>query len=170
MFKPQVIEHLRQDKSLPDAVRREALDLAERSVDSANDLDKSSFAVVRTPASRPAAYRLALKQAETACLLSPFDARYQTTLSLAQYRTGNYEAALATLTHADAIDNVYCASSVADLAVLAMTQFRLGQFDEARTTFTRLREVMKRSQRTGDLDAQAFFHEAESLLQPAPAK
>ncbi|MGO9920087.1 MAG: protein kinase domain-containing protein [Isosphaeraceae bacterium] len=169
MFKPQVIEHLRQVKSLPDSVRREAIDLAERSVESAKGLEKSSFAVVRTPASQTAAYRLALKQAETACHLSPFEVRYQTTLSLAQYRTGNYEAALATLAHAEAIDSRYCASSVPDLAVHAMTQFRLGQFDNARTTFTRLREVMKRSQRTGDLDAHAFFHEAESLLRPAPA-
>jgi hypothetical protein len=89
---------------------------------------------------------------------------------LAQYRLGNYEAALAALTHAEAIDSIYFASSVADLAVLAMTQFRLRQFGKARTTFTRLRELMKRSQWTGDVDAQAFFNEAESLLQPAPAK
>jgi tetratricopeptide (TPR) repeat protein len=139
-------------------------------VESAKHLDKLSFTVVRTPASEPAAYRLALKQAETACLLSPFDPSCQTTLSLAQYRLGNYEAALATLTHAEAIDSVYFASSVADLAVLAMTQSRLGQFDESRTSFARLRELMTRSRRTGDVDAQAFFNEAESLLQSAAAK
>jgi Flp pilus assembly protein TadD len=89
---------------------------------------------------------------------------------LAQYRTGNYEAALATLTNAEAIDSLFSGSSPSALAVLAMTQFRLGQFDKATATFTRLREIMKHPRWAGDRDAQAFLHEAETLLQSVRAK
>ncbi len=53
MFKPEVIKHLQKDRSLPEAVKREALHLAEHWVESARLLDKAGFAVVRTIGLRP---------------------------------------------------------------------------------------------------------------------
>jgi WD40 repeat protein len=177
MFKPAVIESLRSDKTLPDSVRKEALSQAERSAESPVELDHLSFSLVRVSTASAADYRLALKQAEIACYLLPLDGKFlpfegklQTTLGLAQYRVGDYQAALATLTRANAINSSQTdGASPADLAFLAMAHFRLGQFDKARIILTQLREVVKRPQWAGNLDAQAFLHEAETLLQDKPA-
>ena len=165
MFKPEVIEHLQQDRSLPEAVKREALHLAERSVESPLALDKASFAVAKTPGSDAGAYRLALKQAETACRLSPFNSTYQITLGMAQYRLGNLAAAIDVLSRADQANSlVHADSCPANLAFLAMAQFQLGRHDEASTSLSRLRQAMKQPQWAGNPDARAFLREAETLL------
>jgi tetratricopeptide (TPR) repeat protein len=125
--------------------------------------------VVRTPASDPGAYRLALKRAETACRLSPFNANYQITLGLAEYRLGDFAAAMDTLARADQANSlVPQGSPPANLAFLAMAQFQLGRHGEARMTFQRLQDAMKRPAWPHDADEQAFFREAETLIGNQP--
>ena len=57
--------------ALSESVRKQALALAERYSDDPNRLNDASAAVVRRGNAAAAAYRLALRQAEAACRLSP---------------------------------------------------------------------------------------------------
>ena len=50
-----------------------------------------------------------------------------------------------------------------------MTRHQLGEKDEARKTFARLREVMKQDRWATDSDAHSFLREAEETLQQKPA-
>jgi len=54
----------------------------------------------------------------------------------------------------------------ADLAFLAMTHYRLGHRDTARTMLAQLRARLAGLQRSGfrDAEAQGFLREAESLI------
>jgi hypothetical protein len=58
---------------------------------------QASWAVVRQPHLNTFQYRFALKQAAAACSLAPEQAKYQATLSMAQYRLGQKEQAQVTL-------------------------------------------------------------------------
>ena len=53
-------------------------------------LNAASRAVARRTHEKPAAYRLALRQAEAACRLEPNIGPYLTTLGMAQYQLGQY--------------------------------------------------------------------------------
>ena len=104
MFRPEVLASLRGDAALSEPVRQEALALAEqRPGDTRSVSTRASRTVVRRPDAEPAAYRLALRQAEAACRLVPQDGEFLTTLGMAQYRVGQYAEAVATLTQADRI-------------------------------------------------------------------
>src|SRR4029077_5471213 len=119
MFGAGGVGHLQRDRTLPEPVKREALQLAEGWVERPVLLDKASFAVIRTPARDVGAYRLALKQAETACRLSPFDGKFQITLGIAQYRLRDFGAAIDTLARADQVNSLAQAGSPpANLAFL----------------------------------------------------
>ena len=139
-------------------------------MESPRSLDKASFAVIRTPARDVSAYRLALRQAETACRLSPFDGKFKITLGMAQYRLGDFASAIDTLARADQVNSQTRAGSPpANLAFLAMAQFQLGRHGDASTSLSRLRLAMKQPQWAGNSDARAFLHEAETLLHAASA-
>jgi hypothetical protein len=106
-----------------------------------------------------------LRQAQVACRNRPEYGVFLNTLGLAQYRVGQYREAAATLTHADALNSVANHGSVpADLAFLAMAQHRRGQAENARATLSRLREAMKETRWTNDLESQGFLREAEALV------
>ena len=67
---------------------------------------------------------------------------------MAQYRCGLTAEALATLTRSIGLNKH---SEPAELAFLALARHPLGQSEKARDTLGRLREVMKDSQRAGNL-------------------
>ena len=119
--------------------------------------------MVRRPGAEPAVYRLALRQAETACRLVPDFDTFLSTLGVAQYRVGKYREAVATLEQADRLKKDLRESpDPPDLAFLALAHHRLGQTDQARTALSRLRESMKQPERAGDEQGQAFLREAEA--------
>src|SRR5262249_14997768 len=119
----------------------------------------------RRSGAEPAAYRRAQQQAEISCRLLPFEGSHQTTLGMAQYRLGQYQEALATLTHADELNQALHGRSVpADLALLAMTRYRLGENDRARETWARLREAVAKETRATKEEAESLLKEAEALL------
>jgi tetratricopeptide (TPR) repeat protein len=121
--------------------------------------------VVRHPRADPAAYRLALRQAEAACRLVPNHGDFLNTLGLAQYRLGQYEQAAGTLTRAKRSheDNWNGLSYPPDLAFLALSRYRLGQADQARAAMSRLREMMKKLVWALSEEAQGFLQEAEEI-------
>jgi WD40 repeat protein/serine/threonine protein kinase len=165
LFLPEVIAHLRTDPVLSEPVRQEALALAERFVEIPHELDLASRPVAARPGAEPFAYRLAFQRAEIACRLMSFEGSYQTTLGMAQYRLGKYREALATLTHADELNQAAEGGSVpADLALLAMTRFQMHDHEQAQASLTQLREAMQKPNWAGDEEAQQLLKEAEALL------
>jgi hypothetical protein len=131
----------------------------------AYQLNNSSWAVVRQPGAAAAAYGQALREADEACRLAPDDGSIRNTLGAAQYRVGQYQAALQTLTQSDQLNSARFKDSIpADLALLAMARHHLGHKEQAQANLGRLRERMKKLPRDEDPDGQALFREAEELL------
>src|SRR5262249_12985230 len=101
LFRDEIVERIRADLTLDEAVRREAIELAEASGERAAHLNRAARAAVRDPRPDPAARDRALKQAETACRLVPYEPGFQTTLGMALYRAGRYDEASHAFTRAD---------------------------------------------------------------------
>lgn len=118
-----------------------------------------------------AKYRLALRQAEAAFKLSSrqapsFRRVYLNTLGVAQYRLGQYAAALDSLKHADTLFSAQLKEGFyLNLAFLAMTNHQLGEKTEAQAILSRLRKTMKSRQLANNKVAQAQLREAEALLE-----
>jgi WD40 repeat protein/serine/threonine protein kinase len=157
-----VIESLGNNQTITDAVRRQALALAEGAPEErvAARYHDASRALVRHPRLNTFQYQVALWQAEAACQLGPDVRSYRTTLGGAQYRLGRFEDACRPLLEADPADPV-------TLAFLAMTRQRGGEPEKARDTLGQLRELMKQDRWRRDAEAAAILVEAEALLQGA---
>jgi tetratricopeptide (TPR) repeat protein len=165
LVRPQIVARLRADPALSEPVRHEALALAERVVESPIACNRASRDVARRPGAGASAYRLALQRAEIACRLMPFEGPYRTTLGMAQYRLGQYREALTTLTRADELNREARGGPVpADLALLAMTCYRMRETDRARASLRRLRETIQSPQWARNVEAQGLLKEAEALL------
>ena len=121
--------------------------------------------VGRVPAgAAPEAYRLALEQAETACRLEPDNGILLNTLGVAQYRTGHYREAVATLTESDGMNSEGpYGSQPADLAFLALAHHRLGERDRAGADLGRLRALMRTPEHAGVSEDRLILREAEAI-------
>jgi WD40 repeat protein/tRNA A-37 threonylcarbamoyl transferase component Bud32 len=160
--KAAVVEYLGA-AALSAPLRAESLARAERFQRDAAGLNNSSWIVAREPKASAAAYRRALLQAEEAVRLSPNDSNLLNTLGVAQYRAGQYKAALQSLT---ASHNANPKSPhPADLAFLAMTHHRLGQNGMAQEYLESLRQRLKQNPWANDPEARLFLREAEALLE-----
>jgi hypothetical protein len=170
-----VLDIVRNHKGISEAVRDQALVLAERfrEEDSPQRYAEASRALVRGSSLPAVWYRQALRQAEVAVRLEPRSGAYLTTLGLAQYRLEQYQEALATLTRADQLNATPPALSThADLAFLALSHLRLGHKDEAQAALARLRELNKRPRPMTPPEAeesQQFLREAEALIDDVAA-
>jgi hypothetical protein len=163
-FKEDVVESLRADVSLSEPLRKQTLALAERSSSDPNRLNEASWNVVRWPGAEAATYSRALRVAEVACHLSPDNLLILNTLGVAQYRAGKYVDAAATLSRSDEFNSRGPGGpQPADLAFLAMSQYRLRQTERARDTMKRLRKAMNKTNRAKDWEAQLFWREAETV-------
>jgi dipeptidyl aminopeptidase/acylaminoacyl peptidase len=167
----EVLDHLRRDPTLSEPLRQEGLNRAERYLQSANQLHFASWNVVREPGADPATYRHALLQAEEACGLTPGQGTYLTTLGIAQYRMGRYQAARETLLRADQLNALaFQGSRPADEAFLAMVHHHLGQHEKAQGYWSRLRDTANKPQWARDAEEQGFLREAETLLRDQAKK
>jgi WD40 repeat protein/serine/threonine protein kinase len=138
-----VIQTLRDKPGLNESLRQTALTLAEQYHLNPQRLNRESWAVVRQPGASADAYRRALRQAEETCRLVPQNGNYLNTLGVAQYRMGQYEAAVETLTRSEKFRATPSDEShPRDLAFLAMAQHQLGRKEPARATLTLLRETL----------------------------
>jgi WD domain, G-beta repeat len=166
-----VIARLQQDDSLNGRVRRQALALAEHYPEQALLLNNTAWATVARPDADPAAYRLALRQAEASSRAVPEDGSILNTLGVAQYRVGMYKKAVATLVRADKLNSArYRGSTPMDLAPLAMAYFQLGRTEEAITNLQRLRAAASNPKWVNDEDAKGLLRQAEALLGKAAKK
>jgi tetratricopeptide (TPR) repeat protein len=163
LAKGSVLEIVRARARISDAVRQEALALAEDwqpDIDE-DELNNASWATVRQPDAKPDQYKLALKQAEMICRIAPENGYYLNTLGVAQYRVGLYQNAIDTLLRADKINRGF----PADLAFLIMAHHQLGHKDKAKVFLERLREIMKQPRWANDKESKAFLREAQQQLQ-----
>jgi WD40 repeat protein len=158
---------LQEDHSLPEAVRRQALALADWCAEqlSAQHYYASSWRVVCLPGFDPRFYPDALVQAETACRLDPKSSQYPLALAAAQYRVGRYAEALATLEN-----RAKDGWAGPRLAFQAMANYQLGRQDKARELLEQLRRLVKGLSPNSPLypDAQDALTEADALIGPGP--
>ena len=108
-----------------------------------------------------------MRQVEAACRLAPENSFYLTTLGVAQYRSGKYPDAVATLTRSDKI-NSERDRQPRDVSFLAMAHYKLGQKDKAQLLLSELRQLMKEPGWSIDAEARGFLREAEDLLAGKP--
>jgi tetratricopeptide (TPR) repeat protein len=171
MFKREAVDSIQKNDSITPEVRQEALSLADKWPENAQLHVLVSWRVLQKPSADHADYRKALSHAEYACELDPDNSDYLTPLGLAQYRLGQYEPALETLSRADKLNSVqFKASRAEHLAFLAMTYHRLGHEEKAREMLGRLRVTMPPPGWSGSRCWQRFRHEAEELLQGPAGK
>jgi tetratricopeptide (TPR) repeat protein len=167
LFREDVLASLRADHALSEPARAQALGLAEHYPEDATRLIEASRSVVLRPDAERAAYRLALRQAEVAHRLFPNNGIFLGTLGMAQYRAGNFQAAVAPLTRAHQINvRDLFGYNPTDLAFLALAQYRLGQTENARATLRRLREAIKKPSMYSQMspeEAKAAVREAETI-------
>jgi hypothetical protein len=159
LCKADVIDFVKTTPTLRAQVQQRALALVDRyqEVGNAERYHQAARDTVRRPYLSHLPYRLALRQAETACRLAPSEDKYMITRGVALYRLDQYQEARTSLkeTHKEV---------PAALAFLAMAQHQLGQLRQAQQTLARLRECMQQPGRAEDTEAQAFLREAEALL------
>src|SRR5262249_40062169 len=151
----------RSDVTLSPSLREAALAVAVGWKEPAFFLNNVSWEIVRFPGRSPADYDRALRAIEAAGQLEPEDGDFLYTLGVAQYRVGQYEKALSTLTRSNQLNGN---GVPADLTFLAMALHRLGQNETARATLNRLREVMKNSEAGASAENQAVLREANRLV------
>jgi hypothetical protein len=157
-----VIDFVKTTPTIRPQVRQRALALVKLYLEE-KDPDRyhqAAWDTVRRPYLSAQPYRLALRQAETACRLAAGEDKHTTARGVALYRAGRYPEALATLTQTPKDREGVPAA----LAFLAMTQHQLNKPQQAQATLARLREGMKQPARANDVEAQAFLREAEALL------
>ena len=170
LFQSEIVERIRTDPGLSEPVRTKALELAASPVEGPNSLDRASRAVAERAGASDLAYRRALQQAERACRLNPYRPAYRVTLGMAQYRVGKYAEAFDTLTRTDPAGSARDATSEPPrLALLAMSEYRLGRKDRAAATLERFRAVLRQTNRSADAGASSLRREAEQLIEPASA-
>jgi tetratricopeptide (TPR) repeat protein len=121
---------------------------------------------VRFSGGEPETYAIGLSGLEAAVKAVPNNPWFLMALGVAQYRTGQYQEALATLRRSDLLYRQKASDgAVHIMAVTAMSLHKLGRVDEARAAFEETQKIMKeRGWRTYP-EASAFLEEAKQLLE-----
>ena len=165
-FYHDVINHLQNDATLDSTVRRFALAIANsRKWEDADKLRREALETVSSSGKTIDEYQTALEKAEKANAWEPNDWNVLNTLGVAQYRVGDYEKALETLTRCEKsrADN-HLEPAPENVAFLAMSLHQLGRPDEAKAALERLRALCKEERFAEDQEAQGFLAEAEQLI------
>ena len=97
--------------------------------------------------------------------LEPNDWRILAILSTAQYRVGQYQDALNTLTRLEKMwENINQPFAKFAFIVKAMASHKLGQYEQAEVALQQLRDWRKDERFAEDEEGQAFLEEAERLF------
>jgi tetratricopeptide (TPR) repeat protein len=132
----------------------------------ASGLSNAAWAIVGKPGQPPQKYTEALILAQQA-VAAQSNADNLNTLGVAQFRTGDYTAALSTLAHSGAIDSVSQDDRVSNLAFSAMAFEKLGRKPEARATLVKLLEIAKEPNALDNEDDTMALNEAAAMIDPA---
>lgn len=157
----ELVDAVQRERTVSEKIREVALPLAKQRPEDPQTLNGVSWGIVRRANASLQEYRRGLLYAESAVRLAPGEPNILNTLGVAQYRSGQFQAAAETLTRCDRQRKE---SLPEDLAFLALAQHRLGRKAEAAATLRRLREAMREPDKAKDVDCQAFFREAEAAI------
>jgi WD40 repeat protein len=169
-FRDELLEGIRKQPGLRPALREQALAAAAKYVENPRLLIMRSRAVIVRSDASPEAYKRALREAEAASQRRGPAADYLETLAIAQYRTGSYAEAAATLAEAEARYTRHGGSATpAVLAFTALARYRLGDKAAAARVADKLRERLQEPDWISQQEAQRFGQEVEALLHKQPA-
>jgi WD40 repeat protein/serine/threonine protein kinase len=170
LLRSEVVAALENGHTLGEDDRAFVLNVARTHAQDPQPLAMAARKVIRAPGAGNDAYAWALRRAEAAARMAPRDGYMVNTLGIAQYRTGAYAEALATLTRAERLNAIEAGSMPRDLAWLAMAQYQVGKKSEAKATLGHLREAMKDWRRSSpEPEARVFLREAEGLIEGKPS-
>jgi WD40 repeat protein/tRNA A-37 threonylcarbamoyl transferase component Bud32 len=170
--KDELIAQLRADPGLEEPTRAAALPIAEALAErpQALRLVLASWEIVRSPGRNPSEYERALRWVEEGSRLgSASDSRIWTYMGAALYRVGRFQDAQQALDRAEPLAATEPTNYDKDLAILrAMTRFRLGRHDDARSRLGQIRREF-REEPSEFRNARTLLREAEALIDPKPA-
>jgi hypothetical protein len=160
-LKSELLAQVDADASLDETARERARQRIRGFRRPPGDLIAAAGQLARTPNQISADYRRAMHYMEELLDSEPDNREAWTMRALAHYRLDQPAEALAALAKSR---ELYAAEKLSlpadDLTILAMTQHRSGQPDEARATIERVRTAASRNQ----AELQKLLAEAESLL------
>jgi WD40 repeat protein/serine/threonine protein kinase len=162
-LREEVIEAIRNDKTLREPLRQRAVELASKSAENIDGLKQECTILLDPAGTTSQQHQRALKEAEMLCLERPEEPVHWAFLAMAQYRTDKFSEALATFAAHSQLDSPEPVVQVRELAFTAMAQHRLGRSNEAHKTLERLRQIMKRPFINGRAIAESFLREAEAV-------
>lgn len=161
----EVVEQLQKDKTLSESLRELACRLANDYPRDVGRLEPAAWRVVRRPGASVDTYARALRRAQAAFSLEPYDTDVLATLGAAQYRVGKFAEALETLTRADGRHIVVSGCSRPQCqALLALCNNRLGRPQAVKDALDHLRELMRSESWSKEPDDRDLAKEAESAL------
>jgi eukaryotic-like serine/threonine-protein kinase len=164
-LRADVLALLRTRPDIDPSRRHEAIAVAATYPEDSTALDALAWELVKLPGGEVSGYRKALRYSEEACQLEPKNGNLVNTLSVAYYRTGNYEKALETCLRLHAINKTpHWRDQLVNLAFLAMTHQQLGHPKKAQADLQLLRERIKDPRSAQYPETQGFLREAEELL------
>ena len=168
--KDGVAKRIRANQRITEEVRQKALQLVDvTSGPTAQELNAMSWNTVQSADATRTEYEKALRQIRAAVESEPEKGYYVNTLGVAQYRVGDYQAALTTLTRSEQLNNeAFGGSSPPDLVFLAMANQQLGNTDEAKQQLQLLRQLILEPRWSKDAELQSFLQEAEALIESEP--
>ncbi len=160
-----LIHNLTNDPELDEAVRNAAINLVRRMPEDSRIFNLAGWKLLETQPRNQKSFRRALRWAEAACELEPELCRGYHLKAVAQYRLGQYRAAMNTITRIEAIHGEDRPPDLTDLAVLAMCQQQLGNTDSAQATLSQLEASFKRKPKNSLRKIEQFLvDEARKLL------
>lgn len=162
-----VQQRLRDDSSLSDDVRDRALRLADLRGPDPTQLNQRAWRIVRDPGADPKEYQRALQYAQAALRHAPERelGYWLNTLGAAQYRIGEYEAAIETFARSDNLNQTrHEGGHPADIAFTAMALHQLERHAEARALLPRLHALTQTRRWIRDAESQNLLREVEDLL------
>ncbi len=145
VLREDVLARIASDATLSDRARAHAARVATGRADNASFILGKSRIVVTTRNRSADEYARALRWATAAERLASTRSSFVVNLGRAQYRVGGFEAALATLRRADAVQTVNKTADIGRRAFVAMALAGLGRLDEAEREIAAIRAVVEES-------------------------
>lgn len=164
-FSDDLAEHFRTRDDLPEDLRQAAIDYVLARGDHANWLNSDAWGVVKLAGQPEQNYRTALRQVRRANEHLPEDWSILNTLGVAEFRTGDYSAAEATLLRADALhEGLGRGRHPGNWAFIALARYKSGSAAASREALGQARSLMQNEAFASDSDNRMALSEAESVI------
>jgi len=169
ILREDIVSEIEADSTLGGDLRATALRLARATDQSAGTLNTRAWYLVRFAGGTDADYARGLRAAQLATSKESDNWFYVHTLGVAQYRSGQYEAAIGTFQRCeDLFDGRDGHTRFAILVFVAMSQHHLGRQQAANATYELARTTLSDDGARDD-EYEAWRIEADSLIEGVPA-